>query len=54
MVARIIAEAGPLLGVPRAQPESELALRDRLQVVPVMNGRTRRMEDGFAAASLTR
>jgi len=54
VVARIIAEAGPLLGVPRAQPESELALRDRLQVVPVMNGRTRRMEDGFAAASLTR
>lgn len=54
VVARIIAEAGPLLGVPRASPESELALHDRLQVVPVMNGRTRRMEDGFAAASLTR
>ena len=54
VVARIIAEAGPLLGVPRATPESEMALRDRLEVVPVMNGRTRRMEEGFAAASLAR
>ena len=54
VVSRIIAQAGPLLGVPKKSPEIEAAFTDRLQVMPVMNGRTRRMEDGFAAASLTR
>jgi cell division protein FtsI (penicillin-binding protein 3) len=54
VVSRIIAQAGPLLGVPRKAPEIEAAFADRLEVIPVMNGRTRRMEDGFAAASLTR
>ncbi len=54
VVSRIIAQAGPVLGVPKKAPEIEAAFADRLQVMPVMNGRTRRMEDGFAAASLTR
>jgi len=54
VVSRIIAQAGPLLGVPRRTPEVAAAFADRLMVIPVMNGRTRRMEDGFAAASLTR
>lgn len=54
VVSRIIAQAGPVLGVPRRTRESEAALEDRLMVIPAMNGRTRRMEDGFAAASLTR
>jgi len=54
VVSRIIAQAGPVLGVPKKVPETEVAFTDRLEVMPVMNGRTRRMEDGFAAASLTR
>lgn len=54
VVSRIIAQAGPLLGVPPKSPAVEAAFNDRLQVMPVMNGRTKRMEDGFAAASLTR
>jgi cell division protein FtsI (penicillin-binding protein 3) len=54
VVSRIIAQAGPLLGVPPRLPATEAAFNDRLQVMPVMNGRTKRMEDGFAAASLTR
>ncbi len=54
VVSRIIAQAGPLLGVPPKSPAIEAAYNDRLQVMPAMNGRTRRMEDGFAAASLTR
>jgi cell division protein FtsI (penicillin-binding protein 3) len=54
VVARVIAQAGPLLGVPPKTPAIEAAFNDRLQVMPVMNGRTKRMEDGFAAASLTR
>ncbi len=54
VVSRIIAQAGPLLGVPKAAAEIEAAFTDRLEIMPVMNGRTRRMEDGFAAASLTR
>ena len=54
IVSRIIAQAGPLLGVPHKAPEVEAAFNDRLEVMPMMNGRTRRMEDGFAAASLTR
>lgn len=51
---RIIAQAGPLLAVPRGDPAIQATFADRLQVIPAMNGRTRRMEDGFAAASLTR
>lgn len=54
VVSRIIAQAGPLLGVPRRSPAIEAAFLDRLMVIPAMNGRTQRMEDGFAAASLTR
>lgn len=54
VVSRIIAQAGPVLGVPRTALATEVAFADRLEVMPVMNGRTRRMEDGFAAASLTR
>jgi cell division protein FtsI (penicillin-binding protein 3) len=54
VVARVIAQAGPLLGVPPKTPAIEAAFNDRLEVMPVMNGRTKRMEDGFAAASLTR
>ena len=54
VVSRIIAQAGPMLAVPKKSPAIEAAFADRLQVMPVMNGRTRRMEDGFAAASLTR
>jgi hypothetical protein len=40
--------------VPKKAPAIEAAFNDRLEVMPAMNGRTRRMEDGFAAASLTR
>lgn len=54
VVSRIIAQAGPVLAVPKKAPEIEAAFADRLDVMPVMNGRTREMEDGFAAASLTR
>lgn len=54
VVSRIIAQAGPLLGVPPESPAIAASFADRLQVMPVMNGRTKRMEDGFAAASLTR
>ncbi len=54
VVSRIVAQAGPLLAVPPRSPAIEAAFNDRLQVMPVMNGRTKRMEDGFAAASLTR
>jgi len=54
VVSRIITQAGPLLGVPPKSLGVEASFADRLQVMPVMNGRTKRMEDGFAAASLTR
>ena len=54
VVSRIITQAGPLLGVPPKSLSVEASFADRLQVMPVMNGRTKRMEDGFAAASLTR
>jgi len=48
-VGRVIARAGPLLGVPPSTPRARRALLARLQVYPVVNGRTGRREEGFAA-----
>jgi len=53
-VGEIVARIGPILGVAPTAPGVEARLRDRLEVRPALNGRTQRMEEGFAAVSLAR
>ncbi len=54
VVASIIGEIGPMLGVPPSSADAEARMRARLKIVPTMNGRTGRMEEGLAALDLGR
>lgn len=47
--AEIVSQMGPLLQVPIADPEVEIALQSRLQTRTTWNGRLRREEQGFEA-----
>lgn len=49
VVARIVDRSGPLLRVRPSEDEALLALRARLRITEAPNGRTGRMEEGFAA-----
>lgn len=49
VVSRIIAAAGPLLGVDRTDPGAAKAMNARLRIMPTVNGRTFQREDGFEA-----
>ena len=53
-VATIIDRIGPILGVPPSRPSAERRFSQRLKIVPTMNGRTGRMEEGLAALDIGR
>lgn len=46
-VSEIIAAIGPLLNVPPVSPASVEAMTSRLRIMPTINGRTHKEEDGF-------
>ncbi|MGI9504147.1 MAG: hypothetical protein ACR2RE_13955, partial [Geminicoccaceae bacterium] len=48
-VAKIISRAGPILGLPPADAETEAWFRDRLLVGEAFNGRLKKTEPSFAA-----
>ena len=54
VVAEIARRTGPLLGVAPTSGEVSRALEQRLRVVPAVNGRTHREEEGFEAVVLAR
>ncbi|MEZ5826030.1 MAG: penicillin-binding protein 2 [Geminicoccaceae bacterium] len=54
VVRQIVDRLGPIMGIAPTGPEVARELERRLQVLPTVNGRTHREEEGFEAVSLAR